>query len=306
MLLLLAHELGHYFAFRAYGLPARLPAFVPLLGAFTAGTPPEDLEHDAYIALAGPLTGLGLAAVCYAIGAATHDRFWYACADLSAFLNLFNMIPTPPFDGGRVIGALWPPLWIVGFAIFIALAILWHIPLLFIVIIGALGLPAMIAAWRGHVDPRAARMTFAARGRVSVWYLATLLGLLVVMAQAHAIATPGSGAPDLVALRFLALAYAAIAIALVAARPAATAGPLARDFEAYWSAGVTANAGADPYSRRIWKAESSVAGVDRRRDELLPFIGPPATLLVWRRSRACRTRPPLRSGSRCLRSRCSR
>jgi hypothetical protein len=86
----------------------------------------------------------------------------------------------------------------------------------------------------------------------------------------------------LVTLRFLALAYAAIAIALVAARPAVTAGPVARDFEAYWSAGVAANTGADPYSRRIWKAESSVPGVDRRRDELLPFIGPPATLLVWR------------------------
>ncbi|HVA33969.1 MAG TPA: site-2 protease family protein, partial [Candidatus Baltobacteraceae bacterium] len=100
MLLLLAHELGHYFAFRAYGLPARLPAFVPLLGAFTAGTPPDDLEHDAYIALAGPLVGLGLAAACYAVGSVSGDRFWYACADLSAFLNLFNMIPMPPFDGG--------------------------------------------------------------------------------------------------------------------------------------------------------------------------------------------------------------
>jgi hypothetical protein len=86
----------------------------------------------------------------------------------------------------------------------------------------------------------------------------------------------------LVALRFLALAYAAIAIALFAARPAATPGPVARDFEAYWSAGVTANAGADAYSRRIWKAESSVPGVDRRRDELLPFIGPPPALLAWR------------------------
>lgn len=191
MLLLLAHELGHYFAFRAYGLPARLPAFVPLLGAFTAGKAPDDLEQDAYIALAGPLTGLGLAAACYAIGLFTHDRFWLACADLSAFLNLFNMIPMPPFDGGRVIAALWPPLWIVGFALFVALAVLWHIPILFIVIIGVLGLPAMIAAWRGHVDPRAANMTFAARTRVSVWYLATVLGLIVVMSQAHLIASPG-------------------------------------------------------------------------------------------------------------------
>ncbi len=192
MLLLLAHELGHYFAFRAYGLPARLPAFIPLLGAFTAGTPPEDLEHDAYIALAGPLTGLGLAAACYGIGLATNDRFWFACADLSAFLNLFNMIPTPPFDGGRIIGALWPPLWIAGFVLFLGLAVFWHIPLLFIALIGVLGLPSIMGAWRGHVDPRAAGMTLGARARISVWYLATVLGLLLVMSQAHVIATPGS------------------------------------------------------------------------------------------------------------------
>jgi len=192
MLLLLAHELGHYFAFRAYGLPARLPAFVPLLGAFTAGAAPQDLEQDAYIALAGPLTGLGLAAVCYLIGAQTQDRFWYACADLSAFLNLFNMIPMPPFDGGRIVGALWPPLWIVGFALFVAFAVFLHVPILFVLIIGLLGLPAMLAAWRGHVDPRAEAMTFSARVRVSVWYLATLMGLFFVMAQSHAVATPGS------------------------------------------------------------------------------------------------------------------
>jgi len=192
MLLLLAHELGHYFAFRAYGLPVRLPAFIPLLGAFTAGAAPQDLEQDAYIALAGPLTGLGLAALCYAIGAATQDRFWYACADLSAFLNLFNMIPMPPFDGGRIVAALWPPLWIVGFVLFVGFAVLVHLPILFVLVIGLLGLPAMISAWRGHVDPRAEAMTFAARVRISVWYLATLFGLFFVMAQSHVIASPGS------------------------------------------------------------------------------------------------------------------
>jgi Zn-dependent protease len=192
MVLLLAHELGHYFAFRVYGLPARLPAFVPLLGAFTAGAVPADLEQDAYIALAGPLVGLGLAAVCYAIGDATQDRFWYACAALSAFLNLFNMIPMPPFDGGRIIGALWPPLWIVGFALFVAFAIYLHIPVLFVAIIGLIGLPAMLSAWRGDPDPRAAHMTFGARLRVSIWYLATVAGLCFVMAQSYLIATPSA------------------------------------------------------------------------------------------------------------------
>ncbi|HTX60369.1 MAG TPA: site-2 protease family protein [Verrucomicrobiae bacterium] len=190
MLLLLAHELGHYAAFRAYGLPVRLPAFVPFLGAFTAGAPPDDLEHDAYIALAGPLTGLALAAACYGIAVETGERFWYACADVGAFLNLFNMIPMPPFDGGRVIAALQPALWFAGFALFVVAAVYLHIPLLFVAIIALLGLPAMLAAMRGHVDPRAARMTNAARIRVGVWYLGTLFGLFYVMMLSHGVASP--------------------------------------------------------------------------------------------------------------------
>lgn len=190
LFVILAHELGHFAAFRAYGLPVRLPVFVPLLGAFTAGEAPQDLEQDAYIALAGPLTGLGLAAACYALALTTADRFWFACADVSAFLNLFNMIPSPPFDGGRVIGAIWPPLWIFGFVLFIGLAIVMHVPLIFVLLIGFIGVPAMLRAWRGEVDPRAAAMTNGARLRVSLWYLATLFGLIYVMGQAHAGGSP--------------------------------------------------------------------------------------------------------------------
>lgn len=79
----------------------------------------------------------------------------------------------------------------------------------------------------------------------------------------------------------LALAYWAVAIALIAARPVPTPGPALRDFEAYWSAGSAWNAGADPYTASIWQAERTVPGVDARRDELLPFINPPASLLAW-------------------------
>lgn len=190
ILLLLAHEFGHYFAFRAYGLPAKLPMLIPLFGAVTYGAVPEELEHDAYIALAGPLTGLGLAVACYAVGVVTHDRFWFAVADTSAFLNLFNMIPIPPFDGGRVVGAIWPALWVGGFVIFIAAAFYLHIPILFIAIIGVLGAPSLIAAFRGHVDPRAARMTTGSRVSVSIWYLATLFGLVYISAISHGIAAP--------------------------------------------------------------------------------------------------------------------
>jgi Zn-dependent protease len=194
MLVLLAHELGHYFAFRAYGLPVRLPSFVPLLGAFTAGTAAANLEDDAYISLAGPVTGLGLAAACALLAHSYDARFWYACADVAAFLNLFNMIPTPPFDGGRIVGAVWPPLWIGGFALFIAGAFLWHFPVFIVIVIGVLGLPSIMSTLRGKPDPRAASMTLAARVRVGVWYLGTTLGLFALVGYAHAAAT-GASAP---------------------------------------------------------------------------------------------------------------
>jgi hypothetical protein len=80
-------------------------------------------------------------------------------------------------------------------------------------------------------------------------------------------------------------ATAAAGLALVLGftvfRPPATPGPLERDFEAYYAAGVTVNAGGDPYSRAIWDAEKRVPGVPATRDELLPFVGPAAALPFW-------------------------
>jgi Zn-dependent protease len=190
---LAAHELGHYFAYRANGLAARLPVFIPFLGAYTVGAIAPDLEIDAYIALAGPAVGLGLAALCYAIGLFSGDQFWFACADVSAFLNLFNMLPLLPFDGGRVIGAVWPPLWIAGIVLFGAVAIWLHVPLIFAAIIALLGLPAMISAFRGRVDPRAAAMSLAAKCRVGAWYALTLVALAYILGQAqHALPSGGT------------------------------------------------------------------------------------------------------------------
>ena len=145
LIVLVAHEFGHYAAFRAYGLPARLPNFVPFLGAFTAGGIPDDLEHDAYIALAGPLTGLGLAAACSSIATVSNDPTWVATAYFSAMLNLFNMIPILPFDGGRVVHAIFPQA----------------------------------------TDPRAVTHDAAARLRVAGAYLGTAIALLWIVVQFH-------------------------------------------------------------------------------------------------------------------------
>jgi hypothetical protein len=65
-------------------------------------------------------------------------------------------------------------------------------------------------------------------------------------------------------------------------RPNGVPGPAMRDFEAFYAAGVIANHGGDPYGREIWNAEREIPGVDTTHDETLPFVGPPASLPLWR------------------------
>jgi hypothetical protein len=71
------------------------------------------------------------------------------------------------------------------------------------------------------------------------------------------------------------------ALAVTIFHPPATPGPFARDFEAYYAAGATWNAGGDPWSRDVWAVEKTIPGVDAARDELLPFVGPPPSLPLW-------------------------
>lgn len=70
-------------------------------------------------------------------------------------------------------------------------------------------------------------------------------------------------------------------MAFVAFQPPRTQGPFARDFEAYYAAGATWNAGGDPWSRDVWRTERTIAGVDAARDELLPYVGPAAALPLF-------------------------
>jgi hypothetical protein len=72
-----------------------------------------------------------------------------------------------------------------------------------------------------------------------------------------------------------------MALAITLLRPPPTQGPFGRDFEAYYAAGATWNAGGDPWSRAVWSTERAIPGVDAARDELLPYVGPAAALPLF-------------------------
>ena len=155
--------------------------------SMTMGSIPKTAEQSAYIALAGPLTGLGVAAVCYAFGYATHEQFWYAAAYVGAFLNLFNMLPVPPFDGGAIAAAISPYIWIAGFGLFVVAAPLLHLPIIFVLILAVFGLPRVISVLRGRPDPAYANAGISGgqRAAITLWYVGTAFALVYLMSLSH-------------------------------------------------------------------------------------------------------------------------
>jgi Zn-dependent protease len=136
VLLLLVHELGHVLEAKRQGLPVSAPMFIPFLGALiTLKRLPDDAWNEAKVAIAGPiLGGLGAAAV-WGIGEYYDSELLVALAFTGFFLNLFNLAPISPLDGGRIVAAIHPGLWIVGLVGLIGLTILAPNPILILILV---------------------------------------------------------------------------------------------------------------------------------------------------------------------------
>ncbi len=138
VILLLVHEMGHVIALRREGIKASAPMFIPFLGAvISARSLGDDALAEARVGLAGPILGSIGAAVCLLIWHATGHDYWRALAFTGFFLNLFNLLPVVPLDGGRAMAAMTPWMWFAGFAGMVALAILFPNPIILIIVVFA-------------------------------------------------------------------------------------------------------------------------------------------------------------------------
>ena len=101
------HEMGHVVALRRYGFKATAPMFIPGVGALIRlKQHPTNPREDADIGLAGPIYGLAAAAASYGLWHATDLLIFAAIAKVGAWINLFNLLPLGPLDGGRAFNAL--------------------------------------------------------------------------------------------------------------------------------------------------------------------------------------------------------
>lgn len=107
VLCIYVHEIGHVVALKRLGISAGPPMFIPGFGAVVRlNEYPANVDEDAQVGLAGPRWGLGVSMFVFVLARLTQSGALSAIAHTSAWINLFNLIPIPPLDGGRGLRAL--------------------------------------------------------------------------------------------------------------------------------------------------------------------------------------------------------
>jgi Zn-dependent protease len=145
VLLILCHEMGHYLAARNKGLDVGAPMFIPFVGAWVQLKDiPHNVHTEAYVGFAGPLIGSLAALGCYWIARATDSTLMLALAYSGFMLNLFNLIPISPLDGGRITAIISPKVWLLGVPLLVAL--FFYNPSPMLILIAILALPQLKAA----------------------------------------------------------------------------------------------------------------------------------------------------------------
>jgi len=190
VLLILIHELGHAAAIRRAGLAAGYPVFIPFFGAMIAlKGQPRDALVEAEIALAGPVAGAVASTACAALYFVGHDKLFLALAYSGFFLNLFNMTPLPPLDGGRVAALFSRRAWIVGAVMLGALFLVTSTPQL--LLIGLLSVGHIVRRRRQQAEGDPAPEVRGEARRAMAWRYFGLCGFLTAGAYfAHALLNP--------------------------------------------------------------------------------------------------------------------
>lgn len=179
VLLIFVHEMGHALALRREGIPAGAPVFIPFVGAFVAmHGRPRDAAVEARVAIAGPLIGSLAAWLTLGAGLAWPQPLLVALGHTAVLLNLFNLVPVPPLDGGRIAGAFTRTYWVLGYAVGVVALVLTRSPLLLIVMI--VGLVTLMRRWRDPV-PGYDALSARQRATIALAYTALVAALLVTL-----------------------------------------------------------------------------------------------------------------------------
>lgn len=178
VLLIFVHECGHLLAAKRLGLKVGAPVFIPFMGAFIAlKEAPRNAWIEAQVGIGGPMLGTVGAGVCELVHVATGNQMFGALAYTGFFLNLFNLMPVGFLDGGRIVTALSPWMWLIGFAILLVMTVMHPNFLLILILIASL--PRLFSLFRKKSDVERRYFEITPEQR---WIMATMyFGLIALL-----------------------------------------------------------------------------------------------------------------------------
>lgn len=186
VLLILVHEMGHYVAARQRGLAVGAPTFIPFVGAWMELKElPHDVETEACIGFAGPLAGTAAALACYFLAREINSPLLLALAYSGCMLNLFNLIPISPLDGGRITAIISPKIWLAGIPLLAGLFFVRPSPML--ILIAIMAFPQLKSVIQGNSSQPEQYYEAPAETRVNygVMYLGLAAFLAIMSYEIH-------------------------------------------------------------------------------------------------------------------------
>lgn len=177
VVLLFIHEMGHVLALRRFGVKATAPIFIPFLGAYIGMKQlPKNAYMEAFVGLGGPVIGALGALAAWVLYTVDGHPIFLVLTYIGVLLNLFNLLPVLPLDGGRAVGAISRWFWAVGYAGLLFLMIVRPNPILLLVLL--FGAPEV---WNAIRNRGSQQEYYAIPLRKRALVGATYFGLLLVL-----------------------------------------------------------------------------------------------------------------------------
>ena len=188
---LVFHEYGHLRAMKKFGIPTKGMYLIPFVGGLAVGDAPRTRWQDVYISMMGPVFGLIMTFAFYIIYLITESHFAGLVASTSALINLFNLIPVYPLDGGRVVKSLVFSgrnyLALIALLVISALCFVlaWKLGFYFITFFIVIGVIDIVAGWRVALLDDITPLNRYGIWFSVMWYLvvvAMFIGMIVLIA----------------------------------------------------------------------------------------------------------------------------
>jgi stage IV sporulation protein FB len=102
------HEAGHFIAMKFFGYKAVNMTFIPFVGAYVSGTAINlSKKNKLIVLLAGPLPGIIIGCVLVYLYHNNYNPIYSRVAIPFLLLNVFNLLPVFPLDGGQFMQTLF-------------------------------------------------------------------------------------------------------------------------------------------------------------------------------------------------------